>query len=47
MNGWPLFVSKIITRCRRLWDWLVDTCAETTADGNVTGGVAGLSSLIP
>lgn len=30
-----------------LWDWLVDTGAETTADRDMTRCVAGLSSLIP
>lgn len=36
-----------ITRCGGLWDRLVDTGAEATADGDVTGGVAGLSPLVP
>lgn len=36
-----------ITRCSGLWDWLVDTGTETTADGDMTRCVAGLSSLIP
>lgn len=35
------------TRSGGLWDCLVDACVETAADGNVTGGVAGLSSLVP
>lgn len=30
-----------------MWNWLVDTGAETTADRNMTRCVAGLSSLIP
>lgn len=34
-------------RCSGLWDWLVDTGTETTADGDMTRCVAGLSSLIP
>lgn len=34
-------------RCGGLWNWLVDTGAETTADRNMTRCVAGLSSLIP
>lgn len=36
-----------ITRRGGLWDRLVDTGAETTADGDVTGCVASLSSLVP
>jgi hypothetical protein len=36
-----------VTRRAGLWDGLVDTGAETTADGDVTRGVASLSSLIP
>lgn len=36
-----------ITRRGGLWDWLVDTGAETTADGDMTRCVAGLSPLIP
>lgn len=35
------------TWCGGLWNWLVDTGAETTADRNMTRCVAGLSSLIP
>lgn len=36
-----------ITGGGRLRDRLVNACAETTTDGNVAGGVAGLSSLVP
>lgn len=35
------------TRCGGLWDGLVDAGAEAAADGNVTGGVVGLSALVP
>lgn len=35
------------TRCGGLRDGLVDAGAEAAADGNVTGGVIGLSTLVP
>lgn len=36
-----------VTRRGGLWNRLVDTGAETAADRNVAGGIAGLSSLVP
>lgn len=44
-----LYVWVVVchTRSGGLWDCLVDACVETAANGNVTGGVAGLSSLVP
>lgn len=38
---------KAFTRSAGLWDGLVDAGVEAAADGNVAGGVAGLSSLVP
>lgn len=35
------------TGCGGLWDGLVDAGAEAAANGNVTGGVVGLSALVP
>lgn len=35
------------TRSGGLWHCLVDARVETATDGNVTGGIAGLSSLVP
>ena len=44
---WSAELTFPITRRGGLWDWLVDTGAETTADRNMTRCVAGLSPLIP
>lgn len=38
---------KAFTRSAGLWDALIDAGVEAAADGNVAGGVAGLSSLVP
>lgn len=49
--GVPRMASRgrvgCITGGGRLWDRLVNACAETTADGDVAGSVAGLSPLVP
>lgn len=37
----------VLTRCGGLRHGLVDAGAETAADGDVTGGVAGLTTLVP
>lgn len=41
------YMSAVLTRCGGLRHGLVDAGAEAATDGDVTGGVAGLTTLVP
>ena len=45
-RAYPESSSRLHTRCDGLWGGLVDAGAEAAADGDVAGGVVGLTTLV-